>query len=114
MSRSFGLVLLLVTLAIGGVLFAMQSRSEGPTSPAVTQAETQAIQESAGVNFQAADQVMQAALAENGTYAGAVLPPGSGVVLASATTTSYCLQAGVGTALEHEVGPGGSAQPGPC
>ena len=37
MGRSVGLPLLLVSLVIGGVLFAMQMKSEGPTSPAVTQ-----------------------------------------------------------------------------
>lgn len=114
MTRTFGLVMLLVSLAIGGVLFAQQARNDGPASPAATAAETQAMQESAGVNFQAADQAMQAALAENGTYVGAVLPPGSGVVIVSAQQTSYCLQAGAGTAVQHEVGPGGAAQPGPC
>jgi hypothetical protein len=114
MTRSMGIVLLLVTLVIGAVLFALQSRNQGPTAQSVTAAETLATQVSAASNFQPADQLLQVALGTNGTYVGAELPPGSGVVLVSATQTSYCLQTGVGTAVEHELGPGGAAQPGPC
>ena len=61
-------------------------------------------------NFQGADTSMQAFYAQSGTYAGATLPPGSGVVLVRADATSYCLQAGD----EHENGPGGQVQPGGC
>ena len=114
MTRSMGMVLLLVTLVIGAVLFAMQSRNQGPTSQAVTQAETLATQAATASNFQPMDQLMQVALGTNGTYAGAELPPGSGIVLVSATATSYCLQSGAGTTAEHELGPGGAPQPGPC
>ena len=53
---------------------------------------------------------MQAFFVQNGTYAGATLPPGTGVVLARSDATSYCLQAG----SEHEAGPGGQPQPGSC
>ena len=53
---------------------------------------------------------MQAYFDQNQTYVGATLPAGSGVVLASADATSYCLQDG----SEHEVGPGGTPQPGAC
>ena len=53
---------------------------------------------------------MQAFYTQSGTYAGATLPPGSGVVLVRADATSYCLQAGA----EHEDGPGGLPQPGGC
>ena len=53
---------------------------------------------------------LQAYFDENHTYVGATLPPGSEVTLAVAGPTSYCLQDG----NEHEVGPGGTPQPGPC
>lgn len=114
MARSFGLPLLLVSLALGGILFATQLRREGPTSPAVVQAETQAAAAAAGTSFQAADAAMQAWLAEHGTYAGAALDPSFGVVVARADATSYCLQTSTAAAVQHEVGPGGSALPGPC
>ena len=57
---------------------------------------------------------MQAWFAENQTYAGATLAPGAAVVLVRADATSYCLQSNTGTIVEHENGPGGTAQPGPC
>jgi hypothetical protein len=114
MSRSFGLPLLLVALLIGGYLFVAQNKSNGPSSAVVTQAETQAESFTAATNFQAADQVMQASYAENGTYVGAAMAPGSGVTLVRADATSYCLESVNGTAVEHETGPGGQAQPGPC
>ena len=114
MGRSVRLPLLLVSLVIGGVLFAMQMKSEGPTSPAVTQAETQAVVAAAGTNFQAADQAMANWLADHGTYAGATLDPSYMVTVARADATGYCLQATNGTAVEHEAGPGGSPAPGAC
>jgi hypothetical protein len=114
MTRTLGLPLLLVTLLIGGYLFMAQSKSEGPTSDVVTRAETQAEVSAATANFQAGDTALQAWYAANGTYAGAELPLGSGLTLVRADTTSYCLQTTVGTAVEHEAGPNGAAQPGPC
>ena len=92
MSRLIGLPLVLVSLAVGGYLFYVQTRSEGPTAPAVTRAEAQAESVAAGSNFQGADVLLQAWYAENATYAGATLPPGSGVVLVRADASTYCLQ----------------------
>jgi hypothetical protein len=92
MSRLFGLSLLLVSLAVGGYLFAAKSRSEGPTAPAVTRTEAQAESVVAGTTFQGADVSLQAWYAGNATYAGATLPPGSGVVLVRADASAYCLQ----------------------
>ena len=114
MSRLIGLPLLLVSLAVGGYLFVAQSRTEGPTAPAVAQAVTQAESVVAGTNFQGADVSLQAWYAENATYAGATLSPGSGVVIVRADTSAYCLQTEVGGAVEHELGPGGTPQPGYC
>ena len=114
MSRTLGLPLLLVALAVGGYLFMAQSKSTGPSSAVVTQAESQAESFAAGTNFQAAGQTLQAWYAESGTYAGATMAPGAGVTLVRADATSYCLETGAGTAVEHETGPGGQPQPGPC
>jgi hypothetical protein len=105
---------MLVSLVLGGILLATQLRSNGPTAPAVTHAETQAQNAVAGVNFTAAAQSMQASFALNGTYAGATLDPSFMVTLVRADATSYCLQTTAGSAVEHEVGPNGTAQPGPC
>jgi hypothetical protein len=114
MTRLLGVTLLLVSVAVGGYLFAAQSRSEGPAAPAVTRAEAQALSAVAATNFQGADASLQAWYAGNATYAGATLPPGSGVVLVRADASSYCLQTAAGAAVEHELGPGGQPQPGSC
>jgi hypothetical protein len=114
MSRTVGLPLLLVALVVGGYLFVAQSKSNGPSSAVVTQAETQAESFTAGTNFQAADQLMQAWYAQSGTYAGATMAPGSGVTLVRADATSYCLETVAGSAVEHETGPGGTPEPGSC
>jgi hypothetical protein len=110
MLRILGLPALLVVGLIGGYLYTEDMQSNGPTSAAGRQAITQAQSEVAATNFSQADTAMQAFFAQSGTYAGATLPPGSGVVLVRADATSYCLQAGG----EHEDGPGGQPQPGGC
>jgi hypothetical protein len=115
MNRSIGgLPLLLVALVIGGILFALQMRSQGPTSQPVQQAETQAVQAVASTNFGAADEMMRAYYLQSGTYVGATLDASYGVTVVRADATSYCLQGGAGTTLEHELGPNGAAAPGPC
>jgi hypothetical protein len=115
MARTVGLPLMLVSLLIGGYLFTQQSKTTGPTSDVVTQAETQAVQVTAATNFQPIVPLMDAAFQANGTYAGADLPLGSGVVLARADATSYCLQTtGDPATVMHEAGPNGTVQPGPC
>jgi hypothetical protein len=114
MTRLFGLAAVLAALAAGAYLFAVQSQKEGTTANAVTQVEAQAASAAAGTNFQGAAQALQAWYAVNGTYAGATLPPGSGVLLVRADASGYCLQTPPGSAVEHALGPGGSPLPGPC
>jgi hypothetical protein len=110
MTRSFGLVLLVLTLAVGGYLFAQQAKTEGPTSAAAQRAETQAADTAAGTSFAAALPTLQAWYAEHGTYAGVALPPAYEVTVVRADAVSYCLQAGD----LHETGPNGTPEPGPC
>jgi len=110
MTRSLTLPLLLISLAVGGFLFVRDAQTSGPTSSVAQQAETQAQVDVASTNFDGVLPVLQAWYAENATYAGVTLPPGSGVVLVRADTASYCLQSGA----EHLDGPGGVAEPGPC
>lgn len=107
---ALGIPSLVIVLAIGGFLMTKEMRPSGSGAPPAQQVVTQAQTAVAATNFSQADASMQAFLAQTGTYAGAVLPPGSGVVLVDATATSYCLQAGD----EHEDGPGGAPQPGAC
>jgi hypothetical protein len=115
MTRVIGLPALLVALVIGGYLYTKNAQTNGPTSPQMSQAIDQAQSAAAGTDFRQAEVSLQTWYAESGTYAGAALPPGSGVTLVRADATSYCVQATAtdGTA-EHESGPGGRAMPGPC
>ena len=114
-ARTLGLPLLLVVLLIGGFLTMEQLGSSGPTAPAATQAEAEAQAATAGTDLQGIAPVLAGWYAANGTYAGASLPPGSGVELVRADASSYCLQTvGAATATMHETGPNGSPQPGPC
>ena len=112
MTRSLGLVMLVLTLGIGGWLFSQQAKTTGPTSTVAQQAEAQAVAAGAATSFQAAVPTLEAFFAENGTYAGATLPPSYGVAVVRADATSYCLQSLDGQA--HEVGPNGSPAAGPC
>lgn len=112
--RSLGLLSLVVVLAIGGWLFAQRAKTTGPTSDVAEQAQADASAGVAQVNFRAAAVELQTWYAENATYAGATLSPGYNVVLQRADATSYCLQAGSGTTVQHVNGPTGSPQPGPC
>ena len=50
----------------------------------------------------------------NGTDQGATFTAVDDVVLVRADAAAYCIETGVGAAVEHEAGPGGSPQPGAC
>lgn len=110
MVRSLTIPAVLIVALVGLYLYSQDAKSNGSTSTSGQQAITQAQSAVAATNFAQADSAMQAFYAQSGTYAGATLPPGSGVVLVRADPTSYCLQAGE----EHEDGPGGQPAPGAC
>lgn len=109
MLRVLGIPALLVVVFVGVYLSMQDAKSSAPT-PGDQQAISQAQSVGAEADFGQVAPVLQAYFDQNQTYAGATLPPGSGVVLARADATSYCLQDG----NEHELGPGGTPQPGPC
>ena len=110
MLRVLGIPAVLVALLVVAYLSMQSMRSNGPTSPSGQQEIAQANSATAGVNFTQAVPALQSYYDQNQTYVGATLAAGSGVVLVRADATSYCLQDG----NEHEVGPGGTPQPGPC
>jgi hypothetical protein len=110
MVRVLGIPALLIAVFVGVYLSTQDAQSNGPTSASGQQAITEAQSATAGVNFSQAVPGLQAYFDQNHTYVGATLPPGSEVTLVTADTTSYCLQSG----NQHEVGPGGTPQPGPC
>jgi hypothetical protein len=110
MVRVVAIPALLIAVFVGVYLSTQGMRSNGPTSPAGQQAITEAQSATAGVNFSQVVPGLQAYFDLHHTYVGAPVPDGSEVVLALADSTSYCLQSG----SEHEDGPGGTPQPGPC
>jgi hypothetical protein len=110
MVRTLSIAALLVPALVGIYLYSQDARSSVSTSASGQQAITQAQSEVSATNFAQAAAAMQAFYVQSGTYAGATLPPGTGVVLVRADPASYCLQAGG----EYEEGPGGQPQPGAC
>jgi hypothetical protein len=112
--RTLGLLSLVAALAIGGWLYVQQAKQTGPTSDLGEQAQADATAGVAGANFQAVAPELQAWFAEHGTYEGVTLPPGYNVVVRRADATSYCVQSGSGTTIQHVNGPNGVPQPGPC
>lgn len=109
-TRVLGIPAVLLVAVVAIYLYTQDAKSN--VAPATTgqQAISQAQSAVAATDFSQAAAAMQASYTQTGTYAGATLPIGTGVVLARADAYSYCLQAG----NEHEDGPGGQPQPGPC
>lgn len=102
------------SLAIVAVLMLLSMGQNGPTAKSTKRAESQATAAVGSLNFNAAATELEGYKAEHATYAGAVLPPVFGVTVIRADATSYCLQAGVGGAVQHFTGPGGTPAAGPC
>jgi hypothetical protein len=114
MSRSFGLVVSICSLAIVALLMAMNMSHNGPNSKTAKTAEAQATAAVGSLNFTGAATELEAYKSEHATYAGAVLPPAFGATVVRADATSYCLQAGIGGTVQHFIGPGGTPATGPC
>jgi hypothetical protein len=114
MGRAFGLISIVVSLVIVGVMWALTMQHSGPTSATAKRAESEATAAVSAMNFTAAATQLELYHAENATYVGASVPPSFGVALVRADASSYCLQAGVGGAAQHFTGPGGAAAAGPC
>ena len=110
MVRVLGIPAILITLFVGAYLSMQEMQKNGPTSPSGQQQIAQAQSAGAAVDFNQVVPGLQAYFDQHQTYVGATLPPGSQVTLVTADATSYCLQSGD----EHEVGPGGTPQPGTC
>jgi type II secretory pathway pseudopilin PulG len=114
MGRAFGLISIVVSLALVGILWALTMQHSGPTSATAKQAERDATAAVSAINFTAAATQLEAYHAENATYVGATVPPSFGVTLVRTDAASYCLQTGVGASAQHFAGPGGAAAAGPC
>jgi type II secretory pathway pseudopilin PulG len=114
MGRAFGLISIVVSLGLVGILWALTMQHSGPTSASARRAERDASAAVSAINFTAAATQLEAYHAENATYVGATVPPSFGVSLMRADAASYCLQTGVGSSAQHFTGPSGAAAAGPC
>jgi hypothetical protein len=114
MGRAFGLISIVGSLALVGILWGLTMQHSGPTAASTKKAESDAADAVSALNFTAATTQLEAYHAENATYAGATLPPAFGVTLVRADAASYCMQSGVGGAAQHFTGPGGATAAGPC
>jgi hypothetical protein len=111
-TRTFGLTSLLLTLAIVALAW---SRSAQDTTQASLGTRGDAAKVTAAFNLQQAAPALELYRATNGTYAGATLPPSTGVTVVRADSTTFCLQAGTAPNVEHLVGPTANAPvDGPC
>jgi hypothetical protein len=112
--RMFGLVSMVCSLAIVGVLMMLSMSHNGPSSKSTKLAEAEAAAAVGSLNFTGAATELEAYKSEHATYAGAVLPPAFGVTVVRADAATYCLQADGGGRVEHFIGPGGTPLTGPC
>ena len=112
MTRSLGLVSLLVALAIAGYVVSQQLKSTGPSSPTASKAMVEAGSEVSTLNLQQAALALEQFRTESGSYAGAALG-GFAVELRRADAASYCVQT-LRTPVSHLAGPGGTPASGGC
>lgn len=112
MTRSLGLVTLVVALAVSGYLVSRQLGSTGPSSPTASQAIAEAGDAVGTLNLQQAALALEQFRAQSGSYAGAALG-GFAVQLTRADAASYCVQT-LRDPVSHLAGPGGTPADGPC
>jgi hypothetical protein len=107
MRLTFGVLSLVIALAVTGYLARAQLSGQGAKTPPA-QVASQAQQVAALASLQQAAAALEQFKALNATYAGAPVPRGARLTRADAI--SYCLEAGG----RHLAGPGGTPQTGPC
>jgi hypothetical protein len=112
MTRTLGLVSLVLALGVAGYLLSRQLRSTGPTSPTVSHAIAEAGDEVATLNLQQAALALEQFRTANGTYFGANLA-GLGVQAVRVDAASYCVQT-LRAPVSHLAGPGGTPATGAC
>jgi hypothetical protein len=108
MSRGLGIVSLVVSLVLAGLLFSLQLGTGGskPSSPDASPLVKQAQATAATADAMQAERLLAAYKAENGTFVGGTVTGVQGVTLLHAEPTTFCLQVATGTGVLYEVGPG--------
>jgi hypothetical protein len=117
MSRgALGLVSLVVSLVLAGMLFSSQLGTGGskPTPPDKNPLVQQAQATAASADAMQAERELAAYQAENGTFVGATLTGISAVTLLHAEPTTFCLQVATGGGHLYDAGPGGTLSSRPC
>jgi hypothetical protein len=109
-TRGLGLVSLVVSLAISGMLFS--SQLNGGASNASRPEQSKIVQQANAVAASAAamqaERELAAYQAQNGTFAGASVTEVSGVTLLHAEPTTFCLQIASTGGFLYDAGPGGT------
>ena len=108
--RSLAIGLLVTVLAVAG--WRVLRPHADSTSSAVAGDVSAMLATTTRAAFVAAAASLDAQRNATGSYAGTHLA--GDIKLVRADATSYCFETHVGTLLEHEAGPGGSPEPGPC
>ena len=110
MTRGLGLVSLVATLAISGMLFSSQLNGGGskPATPKQNPIVQQANSVAATAAAMQAERELAAYQAEQGTFVGATVTDITGVTVLHAEPTTFCLQITSNGALLYDAGPGGT------
>ena len=110
MTRGLGLISLLVSLAICGMLYSSQLKGTGskPSSPQQNRVVQEANSAAAGMAAMQAEHELAAYQAEHGTFVGAAVTDISGVTVLHAEATAFCLQIASNGGLLYDAGPGGT------
>jgi hypothetical protein len=116
MTRGLGLISLLVSLAICGLLYSSQLQGTGskPSSPQQNRVVQEANSAAAGITAMQAERELAAYQAEHGTFVGAAVTDISGVTVLHADPTTFCLQISSNGGLLYDAGPGGTPSETRC
>jgi hypothetical protein len=111
-----GIVSLVVSLVLAGILFSSQLGTGGskPSSPEQSPLVRQAQAAAGTADAMQAERLLTAYQAENGTFVGATLAGVQGVTLLHAEPTTFCLQVATDTGVLYDAGPGGTLSGRPC
>ena len=117
MSRvGLGIVSLVVSLVLAGVLFSSQLGTGGtkPSSPDKSPLVQQAQAAAATADAMQAERLLTAYQAENGTFVGATVSGVQRVTLLHAEPTAFCLQVTTAAGVLYDAGPGGTLSASRC
>jgi len=116
MTRGLGLVSLVVSLVISGMLFSSQLTHGGskPMSPKLNPIVQQANSVAADAAAMQAEHELAAYQADRGTFVGATVTHISGVTVLHAEPTTFCLQIASNGGFLYDAGPGGTPSPTGC